>query len=98
MSTFAISDEMKNAVLSKKLCLIVGNFADPDNVKDTGNILAGQKAAETLNGCLKELFLAVGSVDGNALIVVDHGNLETMVDVPIGVPFTQYPTNAVEMI
>ncbi|MDR2778688.1 MAG: 2,3-bisphosphoglycerate-independent phosphoglycerate mutase [Puniceicoccales bacterium] len=98
MSAFAVKNEVKNAILSKKYSLIVANFANPDMVGHTGNMQAAQKAAETVDSCLKELLLAVEAVKGNALITADHGNLEKMTDTVTGMPFTQHTTNPVEVI
>ncbi|MDR1890948.1 MAG: 2,3-bisphosphoglycerate-independent phosphoglycerate mutase, partial [Puniceicoccales bacterium] len=98
MSALAVSDEVKSAIFSKKYSLIVVNFANPDMVGHTGHMLAGQRAAETVDGCLEELLSAVDAVGGNALVTADHGNLEKMVDVATGMPFTQHTTNPVEVI
>ncbi|MDR2629225.1 MAG: 2,3-bisphosphoglycerate-independent phosphoglycerate mutase [Puniceicoccales bacterium] len=98
MSAFAVKDEVKSAILSRKYSLIVVNFANPDMVGHTGNMEAGQKAAETVDACLKELLSTVDTVGGNALVTADHGNLEKMVDIDTGMPFTQHTTNPVEVI
>ncbi|MDR2777036.1 MAG: 2,3-bisphosphoglycerate-independent phosphoglycerate mutase [Puniceicoccales bacterium] len=98
MSAFAVKDEVKDAILSRKYSFIVVNFANPDMVGHTGNMEAGQKAAETVDTCLQELLSAIDVVGGNALVTADHGNLEKMVDTDTGMPFTQHTTNPVEVI
>ena len=98
MSAYAVKDAVKDAILSKQYDLIVVNFANPDMVGHTGNMEAGKKAAETVDVCLKELLGAVDKVGGNVLITADHGNLEKMVDISTGMPFTQHTTNPVEVI
>ena len=98
MSAYAVKDAVKDAILSKQYDLIVVNFANPDMVGHTGNMEAGKKAAETVDVCLKELLDAVDKVGSNALITADHGNLEKMVDISTGMPFTQHTTNPVEAI
>jgi 2,3-bisphosphoglycerate-independent phosphoglycerate mutase len=62
---------------------------------------AGQRAAEVVDGCLRELLFAVDDVGGNALITADHGNLEKMAEVDKAgneLPFTQHTTNPVEVV
>ncbi|MDR3144457.1 MAG: 2,3-bisphosphoglycerate-independent phosphoglycerate mutase [Puniceicoccales bacterium] len=98
MSALEVANEVKNAIVSGGYSLLVVNFANPDMVGHTGNIVAGRMAADAVDSCLKELMAAVDQVGGNALITADHGNLEKMLDIPSGVAFTQHTTNPVEVI
>ena len=98
MSAYAVTKEVKEAILSKKYAFIVVNFANPDMVGHTGNMSAGVKAAEKVDECLGELLHAIDSVSGNALITADHGNLERMFDLKTQTPFTQHTTNPVEVV
>ncbi|MDR1401469.1 MAG: 2,3-bisphosphoglycerate-independent phosphoglycerate mutase [Puniceicoccales bacterium] len=98
MSAFAVKDEVKNAIRGGGYSLIVVNFANPDMIGHTGNMDAGIKAAEVIDVCLGDLLAAVNEVGGNALVTADHGNLEKMVDVATGKPFTQHTTNPVEVV
>jgi 2,3-bisphosphoglycerate-independent phosphoglycerate mutase len=84
--------------LGGQYSLIVVNFANPDMIGHTGNMEAGKKAAEVVDACLEDILKAVDGSGGNALITSDHGNLEKMVDIPTGMPFTQHTTNPVEVI
>jgi 2,3-bisphosphoglycerate-independent phosphoglycerate mutase len=98
MSAFEVTAATVEAISSGKYSLLVVNFANPDMVGHTGNMVAGKKAADAVDSCLGELMAAVDKVGGNALITADHGNLERMIDVPSGVPFTQHTTNPVEVV
>lgn len=98
MSAYAVKDAVCNAILSKKYDLIVVNFANPDMVGHTGNMLAAKKAAETVDACLQEILSTIDKADSCALITADHGNLECMVELKSGVPFTQHTTNPVEVL
>lgn len=98
MSAFAVKDEVKNAIFSKKYASIVVNFANPDMVGHTGNMAAAVKAAEAVDACIEELLSAVDAVGANAIVTADHGNLEKMIDLATGAPFTQHTTNPVEVV
>ncbi|MDR1414020.1 MAG: 2,3-bisphosphoglycerate-independent phosphoglycerate mutase [Puniceicoccales bacterium] len=98
MSALAVKDEVRNAILERKYSLIVVNFANPDMIGHTGNVEAGVRAAEVVDGCIEELLAAVDEAGGNALITADHGNLEKMVEIATGKPFTQHTTNPVEVV
>jgi 2,3-bisphosphoglycerate-independent phosphoglycerate mutase len=101
MSAIGVKNEVKNAIMSKKYSLIVVNFANPDMVGHTGNLAAGQKAAEVVDACVRELLFAIDEIGGNALITADHGNLEKMAEIDSvagTLPFTQHTTNPVEVI
>jgi 2,3-bisphosphoglycerate-independent phosphoglycerate mutase len=98
MSAFAVRDGARDAILSKKYDLIVVNFANPDMVGHTGDMLAGIVAADTVDGCVKDLMGAVDAVGGSAIVTADHGNLEKMVEPSTGEKFTQHTTNPVEVI
>ncbi|MDR1433447.1 MAG: 2,3-bisphosphoglycerate-independent phosphoglycerate mutase [Puniceicoccales bacterium] len=98
MSAFAVENEVKCAILSGEYTLIAVNFANPDMVGHTGNMAAAVKAAETVDTCIGGLLSAVDAVGGSAIITADHGNLEKMVDLETGLPFTQHTTNPVEVV
>jgi 2,3-bisphosphoglycerate-independent phosphoglycerate mutase len=98
MSAFAVRDATRDAILGGKYSSIVVNFANPDMVGHTGDMVAGMKAANTVDGCVKDLLDAVDAVGGNAVVTADHGNLEKMVEPATGEKFTQHTTNPVEVV
>ena len=56
------------------------NFANGDMVGHTGSLSAAMIAAETVDGCVKEIVELVESLNGITIITADHGNLDDMSD------------------
>ncbi|MDR2721199.1 MAG: 2,3-bisphosphoglycerate-independent phosphoglycerate mutase [Puniceicoccales bacterium] len=98
MSAISVKDATVEAILSQKYSLIVVNFANPDMIGHTGNLLAATKAAETVDKCVMKILQCLDEKNGSALITADHGNFECMRDVKTGQPHTQHTTNPVEVV
>ena len=58
--------------------LIVLNIANADMVGHTGNFDASVKAIEHIDHALKNILLAINQVEGEVIIIADHGNIEQM--------------------
>ncbi len=98
MSAFAVKDVVINAIKEGKFDLIVVNFANCDMVGHTGVLDAAIKAVETVDSCLGEILAELKRVDGQALIIADHGNCEQMTDYNTGEPHTSHTTYPVPVI
>lgn len=59
---------------------IVINYANPDMVGHTGNILATIKACEEVDSCFGEISKKVLSQNGALILTADHGNAEEMIN------------------
>ncbi len=98
MSAPKVCDKLVEAILSKDYDVIIINFANPDMVGHTGVMEAAVKAVETIDSCVGRAVQAIKKVDGQMLIVADHGNCEQMVDYTTGEPLTSHTTNPVPFI
>lgn len=78
MSAYEITDTLINKI--ENYDLVILNYANGDMVGHTGNLEASIKAVETLDDCLKKLHDKIKEIDGNLLIIADHGNCEYMID------------------
>lgn len=76
---------------------IVLNFANPDMVGHTGNLLAAVRAVEVVDECLGQVIEAILAKDGIAIVTADHGNAELM-ESESGRPHTAHTANRVPMI
>ena len=98
MSALEVTENVLNAINSRKYDSIILNFANPDMVGHTGNIDAVVKALETLDGCVEKIVEAIEKQNGYLLITADHGNCEQMIDYKTGEPHTAHTTNPVPLV
>ena len=98
MSAFEVTENVLNAIHSRKYDSIILNFANPDMVGHTGNIEAVIKALEALDVCVDKIVKAIEEEHGVLLITADHGNCEQMIDYKTGEPHTAHTTNPVPLI
>ena len=89
----AIIPELKNQE-TDFVCL---NFANTDMVGHTGIMEAAQKAAEAVDGCLKNVITTALENDYVSIIIADHGNSEKMINED-GTPNTAHTTFPVPLI
>ncbi|MFA5070237.1 MAG: 2,3-bisphosphoglycerate-independent phosphoglycerate mutase [Patescibacteria group bacterium] len=74
------------------------NFCNGDMIGHTGNLPAGIKAVEYLDGCLKQLVKRVLAKKGVLYITADHGNIEEMTDLATGEINTEHSSFPVPFI
>ena len=98
MSAFELTDQLVDAIKSKKYHAIICNYANCDMVGHTGNIQAAIKAVETLDDCVGRVVAAAQSVGAEVIITADHGNAEQMHDADNNQIHTQHTTNLVPFI
>lgn len=98
MSAFEVTENVLNAIHSRKYDSIILNFANPDMVGHTGNIEAVIKALEALDICVDKIVKAIEEEHGILLITADHGNCEQMIDYKTGEPHTAHTTNPVPLV
>ncbi len=98
MSAYEVTDNVVEAINSKKYDSIILNYANPDMVGHTGNLDAAVKALEVIDECVGRVLEAVENNNGVLLITADHGNSEQMIDYSTGEPHTAHTTNVVPLI
>lgn len=107
VATYDLQPEMNAPIVTEKVIeqikaakydMIMLNFANPDMVGHTGVLKAAIKAVETVDDCVGQIIDALKTVDGQLLIIADHGNAEQMTDPETGCPYTAHTTNHVPCI
>ena len=98
MSAFELTDQLVEAIKSKKYNAIICNYANCDMVGHTGNIQAAIKAVETLDDCVGRAVTAAQTTGAEVIITADHGNAEKMHDHDNDQLHTQHTTNLVPFI
>jgi len=73
-----LTHQLTNIIQSGEYDFIVLNIANADMVGHTGHFEASLKAVECIDSALKEILSAIDMVDGEVLIIADHGNIEQM--------------------
>jgi len=95
MSAPQVTDEVVKAIESGEFDVIVLNYANPDMVGHTGDLVSAVKALEAVDKCLERLFAAVERAGGAVLLTADHGNCEKMNDAQTGGSHTAHTINRV---
>lgn len=98
MSAVEVTDNLVEAIESRRYDVIICNYANPDMVGHTGKFDATVKAIETLDTSLGRLFDAIKVTGGEMLITADHGNAEQMRDESTDQPQTAHTTNPVPFL
>ncbi len=98
MSAIELTDMVVGKIKENKYDFIVLNYANPDMVGHTGVMQAAVQAVQTVDACLKRVFLAVKEVGGIMLLTADHGNVEHMMDDVTKEPYTAHTTSRVPFI
>ena len=76
MSALGITKVVLKAIEQRKHDVIIMNFANPDMVGHTGDLLAVIQAVECVDRCVGKLVHAVDQHCGATIITADHGNCE----------------------
>lgn len=97
MSASEVARVTAEHICSGQYAFVLVNFANPDMVGHTGVIAAAAKAVETTDSSLARILTAVRQIDGDALVVADHGNAECMLH-PDGSPHTAHTTHPVPLV
>lgn len=98
MSIFEVTEKLLEALHSQKYDVIICNYANPDMVGHTGNFAATVKAIEAVDECLGKVVAALNAVNGEVVIIADHGNAEQKIDHITKQPHTAHTTNLVPFI
>lgn len=78
MSLPELTHKLVNVIQTQEYDLIVLNIANADMVGHTGDFDASVKAVEHIDKALKSILSAIDQVNGEVIIIADHGNIEQM--------------------
>jgi 2,3-bisphosphoglycerate-independent phosphoglycerate mutase len=106
VATYDLQPEMAAPEVGAKLVqaieagydLIVVNFANPDMVGHTGDLVAAARACEAVDSALGTALAALERAGGTMLLTADHGNCETMIDPQTGGAHTAHTLNPVPVV
>jgi 2,3-bisphosphoglycerate-independent phosphoglycerate mutase len=98
MSARKITERVIKEMRGNKYDFIVLNFANPDMVAHTGNIVATTKGVEVTDECVGKIIEETLSRDGVAFITADHGNAEEMKNLRTGEMDKEHATNPVPFV
>lgn len=98
MSVNEVTEKLITAISSQKYDLIICNYANADMVGHTGILKATIEAVEAVDQCLGLVAAALKLVNGEMVIIADHGNAEEKIDKKTGGPHTAHTTNPVPFI
>ncbi|MBQ9732249.1 MAG: 2,3-bisphosphoglycerate-independent phosphoglycerate mutase [Alphaproteobacteria bacterium] len=98
MSVYEVTENLVEAIESKKFDVIICNFANGDMVGHTGIMDAALKAVAAVDICLGKVEKALKNVGGVMIVTADHGNAEKMLDEATGQPYTAHTAGKVAAI
>lgn len=98
MSAPELTEQLIQAIQSKKYDVIICNFANADMVGHSGNMKATIRAIETIDECIGKIVNAMTQIGGEILITADHGNAECMFDEKTQQPHTAHTSDPVPLI
>jgi len=80
MSALKIKEYATKRIPSMGDDFVLINFANPDMLGHTGDLMATVKANEIVDGCVAEVVKETLKKGGAVVITADHGNCETMIN------------------
>ena len=98
MSAPEVTRRLTESIKSGLYDFIVVNYANPDMVAHTANMVATVQALEVVDKCLSEVIAAAESVGGLCVVTSDHGHVEQLIDYETGGPWTAHTTNRVPFV
>lgn len=99
MSSADLTDKVVSSIDAQKgtwaYDFVTLNFAAPDMIGHTGNLLAAIETCRFVDECVKRIVDAYLAVGGTVIVTADHGNIEQMIDPETGEVCTEHTTNKV---
>lgn len=92
-----ITENLLQAISSKKYDFLIVNFSNPDMIGHTGDFEASKKAVEICDKRAYDVAMETLKQGGECVIIADHGNIEEMFD-EAGTVLTKHTTNKVPFI
>ncbi|MBQ7466625.1 MAG: 2,3-bisphosphoglycerate-independent phosphoglycerate mutase [Clostridia bacterium] len=94
MKAYEITEDVINAIKSKKYDFVLVNLSNADMLGHTGNIPATMQTIKVVDECAYKIAMETLTAGGDCIITADHGNAELMLD-ENGKPVTSHTTNPV---
>lgn len=98
MSAYEVTEELIQRIMSDRYDAIILNFANMDMVGHTGFFDAAVAAVEAVDDCVGKIIRVLHKVNGNAIIIADHGNAEQMYNPDTHQPHTAHTTDPVPCV
>ncbi len=98
MSTAELTKFVVDSLNNKRYDFIALNIAAPDMIGHTGNLAAGIKCCEEVDGYTNQIVKACLKAGGTALITADHGNIEEMINLETDEIDSEHSSNPVPFI
>ena len=89
-----ITEDLMEAIASKKYDFILVNYSNPDMIGHTGDFEAAKEAVSYCDECAYKIAMETVKQGGECIIIADHGNIEEMFDEK-GNVLTKHTTNPV---
>jgi 2,3-bisphosphoglycerate-independent phosphoglycerate mutase len=97
MSAYEVVDCLEETMAKNPVDFVVLNFANPDMVGHTGDILATVDAIQHVDRCLGKVLKVFGGVGAKIIVTADHGNAESVLEAD-GSINTSHSTDRVPLI
>jgi 2,3-bisphosphoglycerate-independent phosphoglycerate mutase len=97
MSAYEVVDCLEETMAENPVDFVVLNFANPDMVGHTGDILATVDAIQHVDRCLGKVLKVFGGVGAKIIVTADHGNAESVLEAD-GSINTSHSTDRVPLI
>jgi 2,3-bisphosphoglycerate-independent phosphoglycerate mutase len=78
MSAYGVAQSLEETMSASPVDFVVLNFANPDMVGHTGNLLATVEAIEHVDRCLGKVLGILEGLGAKVMVTADHGNAEEM--------------------
>ena len=98
MSGPELTEVLVDKIKNENFNFYLANYANPDMVGHTGNLLSGIKAVQYIDRFLQQIVEAVLSVDAVLIITADHGNIESMINLKSGGIDKEHSTSPVPFL
>lgn len=98
MSALEVTERLIQELKGERYDVIICNFANPDMVGHTGNLVATIDAIEVIDSCIGKIIACLKEVGGEAIFTADHGNAEMMFDETTGQPHTAHTRELVPFV
>lgn len=97
MSAYELTDALIEGIQADRFDAIILNFANPDMVGHSGQLVPTIKAIEAVDECLGRIIDVIHDKGGKAIVTADHGNADEVLTLE-NAPMTAHTTNPVPVI
>lgn len=94
MKAYEITDDVVEAIKSKKYDFVLVNLSNADMLGHTGDLIATMHTIKVVDECAYKIAMEALKIGGDCIITADHGNAEFMID-ENGNVITSHTTNPV---